>query len=66
MLADPRVSTDFRRKLAREATRTDVLRLLLNDQSDAVRRRAQERLRAAISAEQEAMKNDDAAPLPNT
>jgi hypothetical protein len=43
-----------------------VLRLLLNDQSDAVRRRAQERLRAAISAEQEAMKNDDAAPLPNT
>jgi hypothetical protein len=66
MLADPRVSTDFRRKLAREATRTDVLRLLLNDQSDAVRRRAEERLRAAISAEQDAMKNDDAAPLPNT
>lgn len=66
MLTDPRTSTDFRRRLAREATRADVLRLLLNDQSDVARRRAQERLRALISPEQNAMNTDDAPSFPDT
>ncbi len=44
MLAKASVSTDFRRALAREATRVDVLLLLLNDPSVVVQKRARERL----------------------
>lgn len=44
ILNPDKVATQFRKAVTKETRRKDVLNLLLNDQSETVRRRAQERM----------------------